>query len=415
MQNDFWQIPEIQAILRTVAVPTYLVGGAVRDLLLGRSVKDFDFLVDCAPRDLLDLRGPLQEATGRTVIVLDEQRGYLRVCQRGSDGDASSEGVDLAAREGDTVQADLTRRDITFNAMALSPSGEILDPFDGQEDLKKQRVKVTAPQVLEDDPLRVLRVLRIAAELSFSIEPDTLRALSDFAPGLSRVAGERIGEELFRFLANTDVWLLRAFVEANVHGAIWEDFPLPLPWLMEWIVAREDAEQFPRTEDSVLSMLAAMLVPVGEEDPDRGEELLKRIKPSRAQIRFVRQWWRGCASLRAGLPDTAREIHALGKLAGDSLPGLVQFAVLPTSELKFRPALAGRLRVALTGRGELSTDPLPLGGTELSQYWAREPGPWLKPLLDELEAAWACREVSDVVALLDHSGEWLKRQEEPKG
>lgn len=406
--NNFWQHADIQAILRTVGVPTYLVGGAVRDLVLERPVKDFDFLIDCEPRDLLDLKLALKEATGRTVIVLDEQRGYLRVCQRGGD---ESEGIDLAARQGATIQADLGRRDITFNAMAMGTNGIILDPFGGQDDLKSQRVKVTAPQVLEDDPLRVLRVLRIAAELNFSIEADTLKSLAEFAPGLSKVAGERVGEELFRFLANTDVWLMRAFVEADIHGAIWEDFPLPLPWLMEWIVAREEAEQYPRTEDSILSMLAAMLVPIGEVDPDRGEEFLQRLKPSRSQVRFIRQWWKGCASLRAGLPDTPREIHALGKLAGDSLPGLVQFAVLPTSELKFRPALAGRLRVALTGRGELRTEPLPIGGTELSQYWSREPGPWLKPLLDELEAAWACREVNDTIELLDHSGDWLKRHD----
>ena len=165
---EVWQRPEVRVILETLRpLEMYLVGGAVRDLLLDRPVKDFDFLVDCTAEQMLALMAPLKAAAGVTVIPLDRERGILRVCYR------DSEGVDLAARQGATVGDDLARRDVTFNAMALGSDGELLDPFDGRADLERRVVRATSAGVLESDPLRVLRCVRLAATLDFELEEGT--------------------------------------------------------------------------------------------------------------------------------------------------------------------------------------------------------------------------------------------------
>jgi tRNA nucleotidyltransferase/poly(A) polymerase len=430
-----WQQPEFVTIVAALhPLGVYLVGGAVRDLLLKRPVKDFDFLVDCEPDQLLALKPQIKAATGSTVIVLDGERGILRVCQR------DSEGLDLAARQGPTVEKDLARRDVTFNAMALASDGTLLDPFGGSTDLASGLVKVTSPGVLQDDPLRVLRCLRLAATLHFTLDAGTRSQLAQHAPGLSRVAGERIGEELQRFLAYAGWDLMEEYRQAAICTAIWGEKAavwgagesrIPWDWLEQWWTARPEQEWLPRPPTTVLSILGALLSPFPLDQP----KLMERLKLSKAQSKYLTAWWAGLSSLRERHPSTRREVFHLLKLAGESLDGLLSFAVLPglaepasprdpgrspsgdlggnlsqagtslgPAESFTRPVseeLAERLRKAASGEGELRLDPLPLGGEELCRHWDREPGPWLGVALRELAAVWACREENDVDGLLN--------------
>lgn len=402
--EEIWRQPEIATVVRALEpLEVYLVGGAVRDLWLDRPLKDYDFLIDVEPAQLLALRSAIKQATGVTVIVLDAERGILRVCYR------DSEGLDLCARQGASIDRDLARRDITFNAMAYSAHGQLLDPFGGAADLQARRVRPTSPGVLRDDPLRVLRCLRLAATLGFELEEEVVEQLRQAAPGLKRIAGERIGDELLRFLASVNGALVRAFERSDVALAIWGlgDFPWSA-MLEDWCDARPADEALPRSPETALSLLAAILWFDAALGQERADELTERIKLSRQQTRFLHSWWAGHRLLTGTRPEdwTLRGLYALHKLAGESLEYLLEFAVLDSFfPIPVPSALARRILDA--PRAEFRPDPLPIGARELCQYWSREPGPWLGRALKELEIAWACREHDDIPALLEHSAKFV--------
>jgi len=177
--------------------PIYLVGGAVRDALLGLPTHDLDFalsgdVLSLARRVADHLDGayfPLDEvrATGRVILVNQgEQRQVL----------------DFAAYRGSDLESDLRARDFTINAMAvaLDAPQALLDPTGGAADLVARRVRVCSPTSLEDDPLRILRGVRLAAALQLNIDLPTRQLMRQAAPNLVRISPERVRDELFRIL-----------------------------------------------------------------------------------------------------------------------------------------------------------------------------------------------------------------------
>jgi len=167
----------------------WIVGGAVRDRLLGRATTDLDVALAEDPQDAAR---ELARATGGSPFRLSGAFGAWRVV-----GAGHSWHVDLVVlRDGD-IRADLAGRDFTLNAMAEPlAGGELLDPHGGRADLEARRLRMVSPGALADDPLRTLRAVRLAVDLDLTIEPDTARAIADAAPGLGRVAAERVFGEL---------------------------------------------------------------------------------------------------------------------------------------------------------------------------------------------------------------------------
>jgi poly(A) polymerase len=143
----------------------YLVGGAVRDALLGRDFSDIDWLVpkpaEAARRAALELGGH--------VFALDEDRGHWRVVANGISRDYISP-------EGD-LETDLRRRDFTCNALATTLEGQMIDPCGGLSDLARKRVRMVGREVLEQDPVRLLRGVRLVIDLEFSFDPATREAI----------------------------------------------------------------------------------------------------------------------------------------------------------------------------------------------------------------------------------------------
>jgi poly(A) polymerase len=173
--------------------PAWLVGGAVRDQLLGRPTSDFDVVLAGEPRAAAK---SLARALGAHVFALSEGFGGWRVIAR----DRSWQ-VDLLPLGAHTIEADLARRDLTINAIAQPlRGGDYVDPFGGLEDLRRRRLRMVAPEAFDADPLRTIRVARLACELSFSAEPDTVAAARERAPALDAVAPERIFAELRRIV-----------------------------------------------------------------------------------------------------------------------------------------------------------------------------------------------------------------------
>ncbi len=167
----------------------WLVGGAVRDELLGLSSTDFDLAVDGDARGLARALG---RATGASSFALSDAFGAWRV----SAADRSWQ-VDMTPLTGPSLEADLANRDLTVNAIARPlTGGELIDPFGGAHDLKARRLAMVSAGAFSADALRVIRLARIAVELDFAIAPATLEAARAAAPALSAVAGERIYAEL---------------------------------------------------------------------------------------------------------------------------------------------------------------------------------------------------------------------------
>lgn len=170
----------------------WLVGGAVRDELLGREPErelDLDLAVQ---GDAGALARALRRAADGHAFQLSDEFGSWRV--RGRDG---SWQVDLTPLQGETLEHDLRNRDLTINAIARElPGGELVDPCGGVADLQAGRLRAVSPQAFSSDPLRVLRLVRMASELGFEPEAQTLKLAREATAGLHRVAAERVFAEL---------------------------------------------------------------------------------------------------------------------------------------------------------------------------------------------------------------------------
>lgn len=190
--------------LELLTPPVYLVGGAVRDALLGRRSHYFDLDFVMLTRAVKTAR-KIADRTKGGFVLLDAERQIARVVFAGGT-------ADFAEALGGSLEGDLLRRDFRINAIACNPfTGEIIDPLDGQTDLRLGLLRMISRSNLEDDPLRLLRAYRQAAQLGFAIEPETQSAIRELAPLLSRVAVERVRTELGYLLSNHNgiPWICR--------------------------------------------------------------------------------------------------------------------------------------------------------------------------------------------------------------
>jgi poly(A) polymerase len=172
----------------------HFVGGCVRDLRLGRPVVDVDVVVagDPAPA-----ARRLARETGGAPFALSEEHGAWRVVLDGRT-------VDFTPRRGGDIVADLGERDFTVNAMALRVDGaeeDVIDPFGGLDDLAERRLRLVSDRVFMDDPLRLLRLARIAHELGFEVDAGAEELARREAHLADRAAGERIYAEMRRLMA----------------------------------------------------------------------------------------------------------------------------------------------------------------------------------------------------------------------
>ncbi len=175
----------------------WLVGGAVRDRLLGRPTKDLDLAV---AGDVEAAARALGRAARAAVFPLSEDFGGWRVVARGGAWQA-----DLSPLLGDTIEHDLAQRDFTVNAIAEPlGGGEPIDPTGGRADLAARRLRMVSAAAFAADPLRVLRLPRFACELGLVADPETVVAAAVHAPALRDVAAERVFAELKRIVASPD-------------------------------------------------------------------------------------------------------------------------------------------------------------------------------------------------------------------
>lgn len=199
-----------------------LAGGCVRDSLLGRRPSDWDIASSASPEEVLALF-PRCVPTGikhGTITVLSGG-GSVEVTAFRAEGGYSDHRRPDSVSFGCPLEADLARRDLTVNAMAMDAAGEITDPFGGRDDLRRRLLRcVGEPERrFDEDALRMLRTVRFSAQLGFEIEPRTLEAIRALAHLASGLSAERVRDELLKTLRSPAPGLVWQLVDLGLLGA----------------------------------------------------------------------------------------------------------------------------------------------------------------------------------------------------
>ena len=201
--KEFPQLKIIQTLARRRKVQIFIVGGFVRDCLLGRPCQDLDFAVQ---HKALSLARSFSRTIKGAFILLDEEQGCARVAKK-SGGRIWT--YDFADFRGRSFRADVKKRDFTLNALGVSlhdltPEDDLesccLDFLQGKKDIQAKRIRMTSPQSFRDDPLRLMRAFSLRAQLDFRIERTTKAQVRKDRERIRQVSGERIREELFKIL-----------------------------------------------------------------------------------------------------------------------------------------------------------------------------------------------------------------------
>ena len=185
-------------------VALFLVGGSVRDLLLNRRTTDIDFTLQSGTLTFVRM---FADSIKAPFIALEENPPTARVIVSPPDNVASQFQLDFTEFRGETLTDDLRLRDLTINAMAIpleaimeSDNPEVIDPCDGQSDLSSRLLRFPSEQVIVDDPLRMMRIFRFAAQLDFEIAGVSLEQIQNRQHLLPNVSQERIRDELLKTL-----------------------------------------------------------------------------------------------------------------------------------------------------------------------------------------------------------------------
>ena len=199
-----------------------LAGGCVRDSLLGRRPSDWDIASSASPEEVLALF-PRCVPTGikhGTITVLSGG-GSVEVTAFRAEGGYSDHRRPDSVSFGCPLEADLARRDLTVNAMAMDAAGEITDPFGGRDDLRRRLLRcVGEPERrFDEDALRMLRTVRFSAQLGFEIEPRTLEAIRALAHLASGLSAERVRDELLKTLRSPAPGLVWQLVDLGLLDA----------------------------------------------------------------------------------------------------------------------------------------------------------------------------------------------------
>ncbi len=224
-------VKDVINVLRSNGFKAYIVGGAVRDLLLGLEPNDYDVATNAKPDEVLAIfkeagyitvpKGiqygvvsVIHPATRKEVEIATFRKEYYPL-----DYDRKNVKVEYA----DTILDDLARRDFTINALALSPSEGVVDPHGGLNDLRGKVIRFVGNpnERIREDPLRMLRAVRFASKLGFTIHPSTMEAIRRNAGKLRRISRERVGMEVLKAMKGVKPWLFpKLLLESRLHETV---------------------------------------------------------------------------------------------------------------------------------------------------------------------------------------------------
>lgn len=412
MDNSFENILQdgsirlLAGLAGSLSVRAWLVGGCLRDAVMGRPVHDYDFAIEGADEEL---PRAFAARIGGKFFWLDRERRQSRVV-KGKGEESFS--WDFAPIRGSDILEDLALRDFTVNSLALPLAAgmpSLLDPMGGLSDLESGVIRSCGPGAFDDDPLRLVRAVRFAATLGFGIEPGTRCGMGLKSQLLSRVAGERVRDELFLILSAPGIGAsLETLRDADL-------LPLVLPCAgcspeelqdsikraarVEETAARleryfpshcrcfsDHLDGFVEGGVSVHSLvkLAGFLVGTGART--RIAEACDRLRLG-TRARLELNTLCDCAAAFPSFPPQGREGRALYRFFRDRQPAGPELLLLPLSERRVNLELAARL-VSYYFDGYRSTDSdLLLSGDQVMEILAIPPGPELGRRMERLREA----------------------------
>lgn len=241
---------QIALLLADEDQPVYLVGGAVRDALLGRLCHDLDFIV---ANEAIPLAFRVADALDVPAYVLDRERDVGRVILDGAGTMLDFTRLRGDAIDGDLLSADLSDRDFTINAMAVAlhalHRADVIDPFDGRADLQARLIRVVQPDAISRDAVRALRGVRQALQFGFTIEPQTRAAIKIGVRHLDVVSAERIRDELVKTITGP---------QPDQAVELWQELAL-LPAILPEIAALDGVAQSAPHHEPVLAHTVSVL------------------------------------------------------------------------------------------------------------------------------------------------------------
>lgn len=194
------KIHEIAKIIENAGGRMYLVGGAVRDMLLNKPVHDRDYCVTGISQDEFEKLFPDAFLRGKDFPVFDIDNNEIALARVERKISKGHKGFEIKTNKSITIEQDLARRDITINSIAIDVlTNEKIDPFGGMEDIKNRTIRATT-EAFSEDPLRVYRVARFAAQLGFDVEEGTLNLMNRLKSELNTISKERVFTEFRKAL-----------------------------------------------------------------------------------------------------------------------------------------------------------------------------------------------------------------------
>ena len=268
------------ALLENAGHSAYLVGGALRDALLGREAHDFDVTTSALPKDMTRIFADYP------VIETGLKHGTLTVLIGGYPIEITTFRIDGEYRDArhpegvtftDRVEGDLARRDFTVNAMAYNETEGLVDEFGGREDLAAGIIRAVGDPCARftEDALRILRAFRFMSKLGFKIEENTLAATRACREGLCRISAERITAELCGlFEGKSAATALAAMKDCGIFGAIAPDFKMPVDAIGQI--------------DALAAIFEVRFAYFLRDCADGGESLIRHLRLSGASLSRVR-------------------------------------------------------------------------------------------------------------------------------
>jgi tRNA nucleotidyltransferase (CCA-adding enzyme) len=370
----------------------YLVGGNVRDALLGRHAEylDLDFVL---PSNAVKTAKAIAQHYKAGFVLLDAERQIARVVFEHAT-------VDFAQQVGDSLEEDLWRRDFTVNAIAYNPhTDQLIDPLQGYQDLQKKTIRMIAPANLKEDPLRLLRAYRQSAQLGFALEPNTQDTIRQLASLLQEIAAERVQGEL-SYLINSAKgtvaltrawqdglfahWLPHATAESLVQVAGIDEAAIALEsrWfelgLFGWM--RDQQKNHGTRSWLKIAKLSRLVDP----DPRIAEAELWQLKYSRTEVQAVLTVMR--TPVRDLSDPSLREQYFLFRRIGAAFPAWAMVAMALGAEIG---AIAPLVERFLTPNDPVAHPVPPLTGRDLMTTLNLSPGPQIGQLLEAVQLAQA--------------------------
>ncbi len=251
----------------------FIVGGSLRDTILGRTPNDFDITTSALPEQTLAIFSDLR------TIPTGLKHGTVTVIAQGAPVEITTFRVDGEYKDSrhpdtvsftDSITEDLSRRDFTVNAMAYNERLGLVDPFGGREDLKSGIIRAVGDpeRRFDEDALRIMRAFRFSAQLGFAIDSATLAAARKKSEGLSRIARERISSEFLRLICSEDpTRAIEAMIATDVIKYVLEGF----------VPSEKIISGLRRTSPAERTRLGLLLC---EAEKSEKEEILKRLRLS---------------------------------------------------------------------------------------------------------------------------------------